>query len=114
MAAPHLPLTTAQDYLMRERAAEFKSEFFDGEIVAMAGARKGHIRIVANLMRDLGVHLRGTPSEPMSNDIRVTPDPGAYYFYPDVIVACEDQRYLDDEMDTLLNPRVIIEVGSAS
>jgi len=34
--------------------------------------------------------------------------------YPDVSVACGEQRFLDEEQDTLLNPTVLIEVLSDS
>jgi Uma2 family endonuclease len=32
------PYFSPEDYLALERSAEFKSEYFDGEIFAMAGA----------------------------------------------------------------------------
>src|SRR5215470_17326142 len=44
---PHL---TPEEYLALERAAEYKSEYFAGEIFTMAGASERHVSIVANLM----------------------------------------------------------------
>ena len=41
-------------YLALERAAEFKSEFFDGEIVAMAGESLNHGRIKSDTNRIIG------------------------------------------------------------
>ena len=56
-----LPKTTltATEYLAIERAAETKSEFFDGEMFAMAGTTKNHARIVMNLSRELSARLKG-------------------------------------------------------
>jgi Uma2 family endonuclease len=34
--------------------------------------------------------------------------------YPDVSIACGEQRFLDETDDTLLNPTVLIEVLSDS
>ena len=36
------------------------------------------------------------------------------YFYPDVVVVCEEPRFEDDTFDTLLNPIILVEVLSPS
>jgi Uma2 family endonuclease len=36
------------------------------------------------------------------------------YSYPDIVVICDEPKYLDDTRDVLLNPKVIIEVLSES
>lgn len=36
------------------------------------------------------------------------------YTYPDVVVVCGQPRFLDGELDTLLNPDLIVEVLSES
>lgn len=46
--------------------------------------------------------------------MRVKVEATGLYTYPDVIVTCEEQRFLDNEMDTLLNPTVLVEVLSDS
>ena len=40
---------TEEQYLELDRAAEYKSEFYDGEMFAMAGADLAHNRIVMNI-----------------------------------------------------------------
>ena len=46
--------------------------------------------------------------------MRVKVSPTGLYTYPDVIVVCGEPRFEDDQLDTLLNPQVIIEVLSES
>jgi Uma2 family endonuclease len=104
---------TVKEYLAFEREAETKHEFFDGRIYAMSGASLPHIRIVRNLMRALDNVLQGTNCEPLANDMRVrTAD--NFYTYPDVVVVCGKPELEDDAHDTLLNPRILIEVLSPS
>ncbi len=81
---------------------------------AMSGAKVAHIRIVANMMRELGTQLTGRPYEPLSNDMRVCVKPTGLYTYPDVVVVCGELEFLDDTLDTLLNPKIIIEIPSDS
>jgi len=105
---------TAAEYLALERAADTKSEFFDGEMFAMAGATEPHILITVNLVMSLGVQLRGRSCRLYANEMRVKVDPTGLYTYPDVVVVCGERRLEDDHHDTLLNPTLIIEVLSPS
>jgi len=102
------------EYLKRERNAEYKSEYFNGEIVAMAGASRAHVLLVSHLVRFLGNQLDGSGCDVYSSDLRVKVDATGLYTYPDVVVACGEPRFEDDHVDTLLNPTMIIEVLSDS
>ena len=113
VAEPVQRLTEAE-YLDRERRAEFKSEFFDGEMFAMAGGTRQHTRIAMNLARVLGNQLQGHPCEPYNSDLRVKIEATGLLTYPDLSVVCGSQRFLDAEVDTLLNPTLIAEVLSDS
>lgn len=110
VAEPKRWFVTAADYLENERHAETKSEFLNGEIVAMAGASPKHVRLNANFVIRLGVQLDGKPCEVFAQDLRVAISDAGDYVYPDVVVACGAQF----EGDNLLNPKVIIEVLSPS
>ncbi len=101
-----------EDYLAREREAEFKSEYFDGEIVAFAGASRAHDRVVVNITRELSSALKGTRCEIFSADMRVKAGRG--YVYPDVIGVCGESVFADDRFDVLLNPTLLVEVLSES
>jgi Uma2 family endonuclease len=108
------PYLTPEQYLEIERKAEFKSEYYQGEMFAMSRARLAHLQIVANAMRELGLQLLDRPCQPLSNDMRVCVAPVGLYTYPDVVVVCGEPKFLDDTFDTLLNPTVILEVLSES
>jgi Uma2 family endonuclease len=105
---------TAAEYLARERRAETKSEFLGGVVVAMSGASRQHNRVVLGIAVQLYQQLGDGPWEVFSNDVRVKVSDTGEYTYPDVVVACGDAQFEDEELDTLLNPTVLIEVLSPS
>ena len=105
---------TPQEYLAVEREAEFKSEYFNGEMFAMSGASRKHNLIVTNIVRELSQQFRGRPCEVYSSDMRVKVSATGLYTYPDSIVVCSEPKFEDAHVDTLLNPTLIVEVLSAS
>jgi Uma2 family endonuclease len=108
---PDVRLTPAE-YLRIERAAEWKSEYIDGEMFAMAGASTRHNIIALNVGSELHGLLRDTPCFVVSADQRVATDPQRHYTYPDVVVICPPTEFVDEHRDTVLNPKVIVEVLS--
>ena len=62
---------TAAEYLAIEEKAEHKSEFFNGEMFAMAGASTWHNIIKENLSVELGSRLKGGPCWAVSSDQRL-------------------------------------------
>jgi Uma2 family endonuclease len=105
---------TESDYLEQERLATHKSEYYQGEIFAMAGATKEHNKVVANIIGELHGFLKGKKCDIFPSDIRVYNELNTLYTYPDIVITCGEEKYLDDQFDTLLNPTIIIEVLSAS
>jgi Uma2 family endonuclease len=114
MIAHPYPKATAQEYLTQERQAQTKSEYIDGDIVAMTGASRRHNLIALNIAASLHSQLRSRPCEIYMGDMRVAVDQAEFYTYPDVVVVCGDPQFLDTELDTLLNPTLIVEVLSPS
>lgn len=108
------PYYTPEQYLERERLADYKSEYFAGEIFAMAGASRTHNLISGNVSASLTAQLRDRPCEVYANDMRVQADQSRQYSYPDVVVVCGEPQFRDGREDTLTNPLVIIEVLSPS
>ena len=112
-ALPKSKVTVAQ-YLAIERVAEFKSEFYRGEMFAMAGASRFHNRTKENLIIGVGVQLLGGPCQSFSSDQRVKVSASGLYTYPDIVIVCGQFEYDPDDIDTLTNPRVIFEILSDS
>lgn len=108
------PLATPGDYLARERAATAKSEYVNGRVYAMAGASRFHNLIVGNIFAEIRAQTRGRACEAYVNDMRVKVSRTGLYTYPDIVALCEQPRFEDDHVDTLLNPGLIIEVVSPS
>ena len=104
---------TPEEYLALERAAEYKSEYYRGEIFAMAGAKLAHNLIAINLIRSLGNALDGGNCRVLSSDMR-TKCPTGLYTYPDASIVCGKPDLEDEHVDTLLNPRVVFEILSPS
>ena len=104
------PYLSPEDYLALERCAEFKSEYFDGEIFAMAGASEPHNLIVANTLSEIRQQLKKRPCRAYANDMRVKVSPTGLFTYPDVVVVCGQAQFDDSQLDTLLNPILIVEV----
>ena len=105
---------TPEEYIALERKAEYKSEYFDGHIIAMSGASRQHNLIVTNISGELHHQFKGRGCEVYTNDMRVRPSPRDTYVYPDVVVVCGEPEFEDDVFDTLLNPILIVEVLSPS
>ena len=105
-------LLTPDEYLAIERKAEFKSEYYAGEVFAMAGASRRHNLIVSNIIRVLGNQLLERDCNVYPSDMRVKIVKTGKYTYPDVVVVCGTEQFEDEHQDTLLNPAVIIEVLS--
>jgi Uma2 family endonuclease len=111
-----LPKTflTPEQYLEIERKAAHKSEYYQGEMFAMAGASVSHNRLVGRLLREFGQKLRNGNCEPFPSDLRVFIKATGLFTYPDVVIVCGEPVLQDGRLDTLLNPRVLVEVLSPS
>ena len=111
-----LPKTfvTPEEYLERERKAECKSEYYNGEIFAMSGVSRWHDGIATALQFLIYRHLRGKNCRSYSAEVRVLAQPSGLYTYPDLTVVCGKPPYADSDVDTLINPILLVEVLSPS
>ena len=105
---------TAEEYLALERSASTKSEFHDGQIYAMTGASRKHNLVSGNIYRELSLQLEKRPCEAYINDMRLKAAEAHSYHYPDIAVVCGTPQFEDAQLDTLLNPTLLIEVLSPS
>lgn len=111
MASHSVTKLTEEQYLALERAAESKSEFFDGEMFAMSGGSVRHAALQSNLQGELFAGLRGGECRVYGPDLRIR-DSRRMYTYPDATVVCGKSVLADDQQDVLLNPTVIFEILS--
>lgn len=110
-----------EDYLVLERASQYKHEYLDGVIYAvqgdgtrgMAGGSAAHADVIANVGFALRTRLAGSPCKVKMSDMRVRVEASAAGFYPDVLVHCEP---VNDPIhtDELKSARLIVEILSPS
>lgn len=101
-----------EEYLQGELVSDIKYEYVNGEVYAMAGAKRSHNIISMNLSGLLHQYLRGTPCQAYGSDMKVgiltaTDD---YFYYPDLHVSCEKT---DNDLYNQ-HPKLIIEILSDS
>lgn len=102
-----------RQYLVRERAAEERSEYFDGQLLSMAGGTRLHALIAQNI----GAHLYFRVPEGCSvyqSELKVRAAQANAFLYPDVFVLCGEPGHLDRTHDVVTNPTVVFEVLSRS
>jgi Uma2 family endonuclease len=106
---------TPEEYLELECKAEYKSQYFAGEIFAMAGVHPAHDKITINIIGALHSRFRGRSCDVFTADMRVRAADDMYT-YPDVTALCGEPMFATqgNKPPSLLNPRVIFEVLSPS
>ncbi|WP_310485474.1 Uma2 family endonuclease [Chamaesiphon sp. VAR_48_metabat_403] len=104
-------LMTAAEYLTWEPTQEQRYEYWDGEVVAMSGGTRNHNRISLNFSKLLDDALLNRSCDVYIADVKVQVEPGQKYFYPDVVVTCDER---DDNTQFVQFPCLIIEVLSPS
>jgi Uma2 family endonuclease len=105
---------TPEEYLAFERASDQKHEYVDGEVFAMAGGTYDHSLIGQNVTRELGNALLERPCDVHGSDMRIKVAASSRYFYADALVVCGQPIFEDDAHDTILNPKLVVEVLSDS
>lgn len=111
MATAPRSFLSVSEYLRLEKAAEFRSEYIDGRMVAMAGGTRNHALISSNLVRELGNGLLQSDCEVFGSDMRIRTAPSGIYTYGDAVVGCGPLEIVEN---TLTNPVLVAEVLSDS
>ena len=114
MATQPKPSYTVQEYLDLEREAEFKSEYWGGQIYAMSGGTATHSELSARL-----VHLlsRYCPEDcrVYDSNLKVYVEQSDVCVYPDAMAICEQQpQFWNGQTDLVTNPSIVMEVLSRS
>ncbi|MFN8458666.1 MAG: Uma2 family endonuclease [Anaerolineae bacterium] len=105
---------TPEEYLALEEKAEYKSEYYNGEIFAMAGGSYNHNIIASNINALLNQFFEAKPCFVFGSDMRLLVKPNGLYTYPDVMVICGQVQFAEGRTDTVTNPLIIVEVLSKS
>jgi Uma2 family endonuclease len=105
---------TPEEYLELERKAEYKSEYYKGQIFAMSGVSRWHDWIETQLSFLIYRHLREKRCMMFSDSVRVLAVASGLYTYPDISVACEKPQFAGPHVDTLTNPTLLVEILSPS
>jgi Uma2 family endonuclease len=114
MATAPLIRHTPEEYFALEASAKHRSEYIDGQIIAMSpGADRPHNLLVAEFVYALQGHLREGPCEVYPSTQRVKVSASGDYLYPDVVVSC-DPQFEAERPNTLVTPLLVIEVLSES
>ncbi|MEH2121614.1 Uma2 family endonuclease [Nostoc sp.] len=105
---------TPEEYLELEEAADYKSEYIDGQIIPMAGGTANHNRIAGNFYAVLNFAFRQQEYEVFNSDMRLWIHQKRIYTYPDVTVIASEPEFFNNRTDIITNPQVIVEVLSKS
>ncbi len=111
VALPDRILMSAEEYLAWELTQQERHEFWDGEVVLMAGGTKKHNRVSGNCFKVLDGLLVDRDCEVYITDVKVQVEANRKYFYPDVVVTCDGREH-DTQMVQF--PCLIVEVLSPS
>jgi Uma2 family endonuclease len=107
-------LFTAQEYLALEEAAEYKSEYFKGEIFAMAGGSINHNQIVMNVGTQLNQAHPHHKCRSFATELKLWIEEIDLFTYPDLMIICDKPKFYPGRTDIILNPLIIIEILSKS
>lgn len=114
MLRPIKKTFTPAEYLAMETVAEYKSEYYNGEIFALAGGTPDHSKIALNFGAELLRLLEPRPCHVFNSDMRLFVERSGLYTYPDVMVICGKIELVKNRNDTVTNPILLVEVLSES
>lgn len=107
---------TFQEYLGLEAKAAYKSEFWDGTIVALAGGTPNHSKIANSIGTAIDNELdkKNKNYTTYNSDLKVFIPAFNRGVYPDCMVLCGEEDLHENSKAVITNPSLIIEVLSAS
>ncbi len=103
---------TPSEYLAMEEVAEYKSEYYNGQIFALAGGTPDHSKIALKFGAELLRLLEPRPCHVFNSDMRLHVERSGLYTYPDVMVICGKIELAKRRNDTVTNPLLLVEVLS--
>lgn len=103
---------SVEEYLETEKQSLVKREYIQGEVYEMAGASDSHVTIAGNIFSLLRSFLRGKDCRVYISDMKVRIEQLNVFYYPDVIVTCDEK---DGQFSHFKKyPKLIVEILSKS
>ncbi|MDX2302046.1 MAG: Uma2 family endonuclease [Microscillaceae bacterium] len=116
MGSPVRNRIPIEDYFIHEKDAFIKSEYHNGEIIAMGGTTTKHDLMVNHLIAQLLYCLKKKGYKLFSKDVLVHAPACNRVFYPDIFIVCG--KILKEKRpwgaSAVLNPSIVVEVLSES
>lgn len=104
---------TPEEYLALEEQSEYRNEYENGEIVAMAGGSLDHAQITFNIAKTIDKKI-SEKCRTLPTEIKVQVENYRKFYYPDVLVICGEPKFYQKRNDTITNPLLVVEVLSDS
>lgn len=105
---------TSEEYIALEDARPYRSEFYDGAMLAMKGRMLSNVQINGNLLMLLHRRLDDTPFQYFSSSMRVVVPVIPLYTYPDATLVRRPACTAESSDTTLVDPCLVFEVLSPS
>jgi len=107
-------LFSYDEYLALEAESLEKHEYFQGDILGLAGGTPTHAALASQVILAVGPALRDGPCRLYSSDLRVCVEDTGLTTYPDLTVICGPLRPAPHDANAATNPTVLVEVLSPS
>ena len=108
------PSFTLEEYLLREEQSEYRNEFRNGEIEAMAGESQNHSLLCVSVMAFLHQEFQDRDCYVFTSNMKVYLPERNKMYYPDVSVVCGEVEAALGRKDMIANPLILFEVLSKS
>lgn len=80
------PYYTPKEYLANEKTSEYRSEYYNGEIIPMSGGTTNHNIIAGHFYKRFPLRIGEQSYKIFSADVRLYIPLKNWYVYPDVMV----------------------------
>lgn len=102
---------SVEEYLAKDRDAELKSEYHDGELFPICAVSVEHGQLAINVGHCLRSRIQGPNCRIVASPVRVRVSPSKFV-YPDIFIVGGKAQLTDEHRDTITNPKVIVEILS--
>ena len=89
----HKKILTPEHYIERERKAEYRSEYLDGNLLDKTGASENHNLIVGNIAAAIHQQFRKSNSEVYVTDMRLKVMKTSSHFYPYIVAVPNEPKF---------------------